>query len=121
MPTKIEPFYARFGARMQQIRERRNLTQAQLGRSLNPPSTRASIANIESGKQRVLAHTLVQLAAVLEVEVQELLTSLGSQSPTPQQKDIERELKRKLKLAPQQLKKLAAATQASGVTAERKA
>jgi transcriptional regulator with XRE-family HTH domain len=120
VPTKIEPFYPDLGSRIQKIREQRNMTQAQLGRSLDPPSTRASIANIESGKQRVLAHTLVQLAAVLDVGIQELLILPGTRSPVPQPKDIERELKRKLNLRPQQLKRLAAATHLSAAAPERK-
>jgi transcriptional regulator with XRE-family HTH domain len=115
MPTKIEPFYAGFGSRIQNIREQRNMTQAQLGRSLNPPSTRASIANIENGKQRVLAHTLVQLAAVLNVSIQELLPPQA-----PESKDIEHELRRKLNLGATQLKKLAAAAQLPIVTPGRK-
>ena len=121
MPTKIEPFYAGFGSKIQKMREQRNMTQAQLGRSLNPASTRASIANIENGKQRVLAHTLVQLAAALDVSIQELLPPFERPSQAPGSKDIERELMRKLNLGAPQLKKLAAATQLSTPRSGRKA
>jgi hypothetical protein len=38
-----------------------------------PAVTRASIANLELGHQRVLAHTLVQLALILHVPVTDLL------------------------------------------------
>ncbi len=46
------------GIKLHGFREQRKMTQAQLGLVLNPPATRASIANIENGKQRVLVHTL---------------------------------------------------------------
>jgi len=49
------------------------MTQEQLGKLLVPKVTRASIANIETGKQRVLAKTLVDLATALKVDVHDLL------------------------------------------------
>jgi transcriptional regulator with XRE-family HTH domain len=104
MATKIEPFYEDLGSKIQQAREHRKMTQAQLGLSLKPPSTRASIANIENGKQRVLVHTLAQLADSLSVKVQMLIPAVAGPSP----KDVEKELKRKLNLDAPQLKKLAA-------------
>ncbi len=57
------------------IRRRRDaldLTQDELGKMLNPTMTRASIANIEAGKQRVLAHTLVDLANALQLTLDDL-------------------------------------------------
>jgi transcriptional regulator with XRE-family HTH domain len=57
------------------VRRRRDalgMKQQEVGALLNPPMTRASIANIEAGKQRVLAHTLVELANILKVTVDEL-------------------------------------------------
>jgi transcriptional regulator with XRE-family HTH domain len=69
----IEPFYRQLGLRLQELRGRRGLTQEQLGSLLEPKTTRASIANIENGKQRVLTHTLVQLARALKVSVAELV------------------------------------------------
>jgi transcriptional regulator with XRE-family HTH domain len=47
---------------------------------LSPPVTRASIANLELGRQRVLVHTLVQLAHILDVPAAELLSSDGDES-----------------------------------------
>ena len=108
MATKIVPFYGVLGSRIQQAREHRKMTQAQLGLSLKPPSTRASIANIENGKQRVLVHTLAQLAESLSVKVQMLIPAVGQPAPGPSPKDVEKELKRKLNLDAPQLKKLAA-------------
>jgi transcriptional regulator with XRE-family HTH domain len=108
MPTNIEPFYVALGSRIQQAREARKMTQAQLCSSLKPPSTRASIANIENGKQRVLAHTLAQLAESLAVGIEALVPPPAGEQPAkpPSQKEVERELKMKLNLGRSQLKKL---------------
>ena len=51
------------------------MTQEALGATLAPKMTRASIANIEAGTQRVLLHTAVRLAEVLQIELAELLSS----------------------------------------------
>lgn len=71
--VEVDGFYADLGRRVRSHRLKKHFTQQQLGSSLDPRTTRASIANIEAGKQRVLAHTLAQLAYVLEVSVSELL------------------------------------------------
>ena len=72
MKTKLEEFYGMLGQRIRTLRQQKALTQEQLGNRLTPTVTRASIANIETGKQRVLAHTLVQLSHALEVSVDDL-------------------------------------------------
>lgn len=72
MPTQIEPFYRDLGVRIQHLRSAKKLSQEQLAGRLQPTMTRASIANMETGKQRVLGHTLAQLAAALEVPVADL-------------------------------------------------
>jgi transcriptional regulator with XRE-family HTH domain len=68
-----EPFYTQLGARVREWRVRRGLTQGELGTRLTPPVTRASIANLEVGKQRVLAHTLAQLSGVLGIAIADLV------------------------------------------------
>jgi transcriptional regulator with XRE-family HTH domain len=107
MANKIEPFYVVLGSKIQAAREDRKMTQAQLGRSLTPESTRASIANIENGKQRVLLHTFIQLTRALDVDMKVLLPPTEPVGQAPTTKDVERELRRKLNLATPQLKKLA--------------
>jgi len=102
----IEPFYEILGSTIQRLREARKMTQAQLGRSLTPQSTRAAIANIEQGKQRVLVHTFVELAKALESDMKDLLPASEPALPQPSLRDVERELRTKLNLAPPQLKKL---------------
>jgi transcriptional regulator with XRE-family HTH domain len=57
--------------------------------------TRASIANIETGKQRVLAKTLVDLAGVLGAEVADLLpppVERGKQKPVDLQAELAKAL-----------------------------
>lgn len=112
MAKKIEAFYEVLGSNIQGARDRLKMTQAQLGLSLVPPSTRASIANIENGKQRVLVHTLVQLSKTLKTEVEKLIPSEEPAAP-PNSSDVESELKRKLNLGAPQLKKLAVAARSA--------
>jgi transcriptional regulator with XRE-family HTH domain len=71
--THVEPLYEELGARIRLARIVRGLTQAELGAALQPKQTRAGIANIESAKQRVLVHTLVQIVAALGVSFEEIL------------------------------------------------
>jgi transcriptional regulator with XRE-family HTH domain len=71
--AKIESFYVDVGQRIRAFRTNLGLTQDQLGRLLIPPTSRVSIANVESGKQRILSHTLVQFAEALKVEPVQLL------------------------------------------------
>jgi transcriptional regulator with XRE-family HTH domain len=106
MANKIEPFYGVLGSRIQKARERRKMTQDQLGKSLTPQSTRASIANIENGKQRVLLHTFVQLTKALNIDMKALLPASETASQAPTSNDVETELKRKLNLSAPELKKL---------------
>jgi transcriptional regulator with XRE-family HTH domain len=70
---KIEPFYAELGRSIQAQRAKLGLSQESLGAALQPKVTRASIANIEAGKQRVLTHTLVQLADALGIDVFQII------------------------------------------------
>ena len=72
--ARDERFYRSLGATIRRRREALELTQEALGARLNPPMTRASIANIEAGKQRVLAHTFVDLASALTLKLDELAT-----------------------------------------------
>lgn len=95
MATNIEPFYALLGRRIQAARDRVGLSQQELGKQLMPPVTRASIANIEGGKQRVLSHTLVGISSALSVPVVDLLPALAP-SQSSREPAIEAELKRKL-------------------------
>ena len=110
MANAIEPFYETLGKKIQEAREMQKMTQAQLGKSLTPPSTRASIANIENGKQRILLHTFVQLTKALNVDMEDLMPAGEPAPQSPSVQDVERELSRKLNLPATQLKKLTGVT-----------
>ena len=102
-------FYRELGQRIRTFRTEQRLTQAALGLRLDPPVTRAAIANVENGKQRVLARTLVQLAQILRIKIDELLPTISSpRSTSVQQKVLERELRNKLVVPPAVLKRLSA-------------
>jgi transcriptional regulator with XRE-family HTH domain len=67
--TKIEPFYTEFGARMKEARNRMDITQDNMAEILGV--SRATLANIESARQRVLAHDAVRIAAALKFKLPE--------------------------------------------------
>ena len=68
---KVPALYKRIGATIKVQRRALGLTQQQLAMRLG--ISRASLANVETGRQRVLVHQLYELAKHLNVSVQELL------------------------------------------------
>ena len=106
MPPRVDPFYIALGQRVRKYRDQRKLTQEQLGDRLTPQMTRAGIANIEAGKQRVLAHTLVQLAVKLGVTVEDLVSAKPTASATPISEQVVSELRDKLRLPSRQVQQL---------------
>lgn len=73
MTTNFEQdtFYTAIGQRIRERRSERGLTQSQLAKLL--ALSRTSVTNIESGQQKLLVHTLVQIASVLDMKVSALL------------------------------------------------
>lgn len=72
----VDAFYAEFGKLLRHARRPRpsrstKLTQADLAEAVG--LSRASVANIERGQQRVQLHLVVRLAEVLGVELGELI------------------------------------------------
>ena len=96
MVIKIEPFYVDVGHRIRDGRNKLGMTQEQLGQLLSPPTTRVSIANIEAGKQRILSHTLVQIATALKMKVTSILPPDNKTGAVPNLHDIANELVSKL-------------------------
>jgi len=72
-------FYEALGRRIEQCRSAKHMSQEKLGDALSPKLTRAAISNIETAKQRVLAHVLVDIARVLSVKVGDLIETPPSQ------------------------------------------
>ena len=66
-----ESVYLVFGRRLRKLRDQRRMAQHEL--ALLSGLTRASIANIESGRQRVLLHQILQFAGALQVEISDLV------------------------------------------------
>ena len=66
--------YSRFGQLVRQHRERLGLNQAEIGKAIR--LSRASIANIETGRQRIPIHHLYRLARALKVDVHALLPTV---------------------------------------------
>jgi transcriptional regulator with XRE-family HTH domain len=68
-----QDFYQEVGRRISDARKRRKprLTQEALAELVS--LTRTSITNVEKGRQKFLLHTLVEIAAALQVEPASLL------------------------------------------------
>lgn len=67
----MEHFYEELGRRLREAREAAGLTQEEL--AFRVKLSRASVANIERGHQRVALHQFVELAQALGVEPIKLL------------------------------------------------
>lgn len=67
--------YPQLGTLVSKRRTERGETQKELAGKIG--ISRASLANIESGRQRLLVHQLFGLAAALEVQIVELLPRLN--------------------------------------------
>jgi transcriptional regulator with XRE-family HTH domain len=66
-----DEFYLAVGHRVRKARKARSLTQQALASLVS--LTRTSITNIEKGRQKILLHTLADLAKALQVEYAALL------------------------------------------------
>jgi transcriptional regulator with XRE-family HTH domain len=67
----LEPIYKTIGGIIRQRRRRLELPQAELAVRLG--ISRATLANIETGRQRVLVHHLYAFAGALDMKLTELL------------------------------------------------
>jgi len=83
-----EKFYVEFGRRVRRAREKIGLTQEALATLVS--LTRTSITNIEKGRQKIVIHTLVDLATALKTSCTNLLPEQGL---SPDEKPIEQWLK----------------------------
>ena len=70
------PVYSIIGSRIRTRRRQMELTQERLSRQLG--ISRASLANIETGRQQILVHQIYNLAAQLELDITDLLPPADS-------------------------------------------
>lgn len=66
-----DAFYAEIGRRVRKARDKCGLTQEALATLVS--LTRTSITNIEKGRQKLLAHTIMDLAVALRISPAALL------------------------------------------------
>ena len=71
---EVDIFYIILGVRIESIRIERAITQEGLGQMVG--LTRSSIANIEAGRQRILAHQIVCFAKALRTTPLKLLKGI---------------------------------------------
>jgi len=90
----VEPLYLEIGALVRSAREALGLTQTDVGQKLVPPVTRAAMANMECGNQRIMLHVLVQISVILGVPLTELLPGMPQKRATSYESRRVRSLER---------------------------
>jgi len=91
---EIEALYRHIGTTIKRKRKQLRLTQEQLATRMG--TSRASLANIETGRQNVLVHQLYSFAANLDLKIEDLLPtdinpdSASSPSDFPLPNDLSR-------------------------------
>jgi transcriptional regulator with XRE-family HTH domain len=78
--------YEALGALIRRRRRALDLTQDKLAGRLG--ISRGALANIETGRQNILLHQLVRLAAALEMDIHELLPVQQKSADADQSKDL---------------------------------
>jgi transcriptional regulator with XRE-family HTH domain len=77
----MESVYEDLGRNIRRARLHAGLTQEQLGRAVG--LARTSVNNIEHGRQKVLVHTLFELASACQVTPESLLVREQAAAPVP--------------------------------------
>ncbi len=72
--TEQQEFYNRLGDKIRLLRDEKSIKQEALASYLG--FTRISISNIETGKQKIQLHTLIDLADYMNVPVEEIIPAL---------------------------------------------
>lgn len=73
-------FYSKIGENIKAAREKKSMKQHVLAEMLG--LSRASVVNIEKGRQHVTMHTLWQIASLLNTNFSDFIEGLGQQSTT---------------------------------------
>jgi len=81
---KQKNLYEIVGRRIRDTRKNAKLTQDNLAACVH--LTRTSVTNIEKGRQKILLHTLFDLAAAMKVPVAQLIPDSREEQPQIEQK-----------------------------------
>jgi transcriptional regulator with XRE-family HTH domain len=73
-PPPMEPIYLAIGAKIVMMRTALGLTQEDISKRIG--LTRASIANIETGRQRILLHDLERIANAFNTTPKHMLRGI---------------------------------------------
>ncbi len=92
--AQLRLFYARIGSNIRTARTTAGLSQSTLAERIG--FTRAAVSNLESGRQRLTVHLLVQIAETLKINPVQLLAEL----PARAEPDVLEELDRHIVHAP---------------------
>lgn len=71
---KLDEFYADLGIRIREARLKRNIGQDEFASQLE--LSRASVVNIEKGRQRPMIHTLLEISRLLKTPLQNLIPGI---------------------------------------------
>jgi transcriptional regulator with XRE-family HTH domain len=90
-----ERIYKAFGAQVFARRKVLHMTQLQLSTRIG--LTRGSVANIEAGRQSVLLHQFLAIAAALQMTPEQLLPAETETSPTRETSEMPESVRNALK------------------------
>jgi transcriptional regulator with XRE-family HTH domain len=77
------PFHKQVGTAIRSARQRALLKQAELGAALTPAVERSTIANYEASRRTIPLETLVQIARVLDVALDDLIPGASDATAEP--------------------------------------
>lgn len=104
-----ERIYKAFGAQVRERRDTLRMTQLQLSARIG--LTRGSVANIEAGRQAVLLHQFLDIAAALQVTPGQLLPAQGETPPTEETSDMPETVRNALEAIRKSVRTRAASSQ----------
>lgn len=82
----VEALYRHIGTMIKQRRKQLGLTQEELAARM--ATSRASLANVETGRQNIHVHQLYNFAKVLDLKIEDFLLSVDEQLVVPAPSDF---------------------------------
>jgi transcriptional regulator with XRE-family HTH domain len=89
--SDLEQVYRTVGERIRDERKRQNITQDEL--ALQVGLTRTSITNMEKGRQKLLLHTLIQIANILGIPPARLLPTFERETSVKLPEELPRHVR----------------------------